>query len=188
MAQSTDDLLDFRRIDDKDQSRVDQKARAAFINFTTFSARLVGAHLVNVLILSPLTSKIFWDEHQSVTPEYTSAVLAAAQWILHAAADMLEMCLRNAQDGPFTYSMEHWARWRIIFLDITAHDSGFIPEARRAASESLEIMTEAELDAERDEYEDEPSIIDAFELETIDDYTHQEDVLEAVEALRGLEV
>lgn len=164
-----DDLLDYRTIDDRDPTCIDYSARTSFINFSSLTARLVGAHLVNVLNLSPLTSRIFWNDNQIQiirSSESTSAILAAAQWIYHAGPDMLEMCLQQVQDGPYLYTMDCWARWKLIFMDVSMYGSGFNALARRAAQVSVEVMSDAECDAERAEYDDEPSIIDAFGLKS----------------------
>ena len=71
-------------------------------------------------------------------------VLAAAEWMMHAAAVTWEVCDKKAYAGR-AFNAGWWTRWETRFARVTADDSdsGFSPKAREAAAGALRQMAMA---------------------------------------------
>lgn len=117
----------------------------AYLNFAAFLARVFAAGVMDTTRFSELGTNQFlglsWPYNKQADKS-EPYVRAAAEWMVHAAAAMWEVCDKEAYAGK-AFNRGWWARWEARFARVTAGDSGFGLEARGAAERALQQMDKA---------------------------------------------
>lgn len=133
----------------------------AYLNFTAFMARVFAAGVMDTTRFSALHSDQFLGLHWPYNKQADQSepyVRAAAEWMMHAAAAMWEVCDRKAYAAR-AFNAKWWARWEARFQRVAEGDSGFSPTAREAAVGALKQM-----EAAKEGRLVEPSVIESLGL------------------------
>lgn len=150
---------------------------ARYISFSSYHARLFGAHVANVLDLCPLGLFGYAIAQERATSGDDARALAAAQWIFHAGPGLWELCEKRGWNYH-AYGPDVWKRWKAAFIRVAAADSGYGSEARQAAFHAIQRMEEVE----KQDIRDGMSIVDVFGLRVIADSDGEDGEDENIEA------
>ncbi|KAH9890233.1 hypothetical protein F4778DRAFT_753087 [Xylariomycetidae sp. FL2044] len=129
-----------------DDTGAPDKRLVRYQNYSSFVAQLFAAGLTDTMRLSALAA----DEFYLLYGKYREPrrrepwVMAGAQWLIHAAPALYDMCEKRAWTAARPLNPKLWGEWKRRFNLVVADGSGFSTEAVELASQALEHMALAE--------------------------------------------
>lgn len=124
----------------------DTAASMAYLNFSSFLARLLASHIVETTGLCALIRPSSFVR-SPISARYEAYSNAGAQWIRYAGEALYEMCEKGVlKIGRQRWTRGLWDSWKAKFAFVKDNDE-FTKDSRERATMALDRMAEIETKA-----------------------------------------
>ncbi|KAJ0108332.1 hypothetical protein J7T55_005309 [Diaporthe amygdali] len=121
----------------------DTDASTAYLNFSSFLARLLASYVVDTTSLCALIRPSSFAK-SPLPAQYEAYSNAGTQWIQYAGEALYEMCAKGALEiGKKRWTQGLWNSWKAKFAFIKDNDE-FTKEGRERATIALDRMAQIE--------------------------------------------